>query len=103
MFFFYFLFIFLGVVYKATDLNTNDVVAIKKLKPEQDDDGISSTTIREISLLKDLEHTNIVGLTEVVYQDNQLHLVFEFLDQDLSQYLNTLDSFPSPRLVKVCY
>lgn len=42
-----------------------------------------STAIREISLLKDLVHPNIVGLKDVVYSDSKLYLVFQYLDYDL--------------------
>ena len=47
-----------GVVYKAQNLKTGEFVAIKKVKFE--DDGVPSTAIREISLLKNLKHPNVV-------------------------------------------
>ena len=49
-----------GVVYKAVNTLTNEVVAIKKIRLEREDDGVPSTAIREISLLKNLKHPNIV-------------------------------------------
>lgn len=49
-----------GVVYKALDRNTNEYVALKKIRLESEDEGIPSTAIREISLLKELNHPNIV-------------------------------------------
>jgi|TARA_B110000305_G_C18863790_1_gene369986 serine/threonine protein kinase len=49
-----------GVVYKAKNLETNEIVAIKKIRLEKEDDGVPSTAIREISLLKNLKHPNIV-------------------------------------------
>ncbi|OMH84843.1 Cyclin-dependent kinase 2 [Zancudomyces culisetae] len=49
-----------GVVYKAQDVETGRIVAMKKIKLEGEDDGIPSTAIREISLLKELQHENIV-------------------------------------------
>ena len=49
-----------GVVYKAKNLDTNEIVAIKKIRLEKEDDGVPSTAIREISLLKNLKHPNIV-------------------------------------------
>lgn len=49
-----------GVVYKAIDKQTNTVVAMKKIRLEGDDEGVPSTAIREISLLKELQHENIV-------------------------------------------
>ena len=49
-----------GVVYKAIHLETGDTVAIKKIRLEKEDDGVPSTAIREISLLKNLRHPNVV-------------------------------------------
>lgn len=49
-----------GVVYKARDVTNNEVVALKKIRLEADDEGVPSTAIREISLLKELKDDNIV-------------------------------------------
>jgi cyclin-dependent kinase len=81
-----------GVVYKARDRVTNEVIALKKIRLEAEDEGIPSTAIREISLLKELQHPNIVRLYDVVHTEQKLTLVFEFLDQDLKKYLDVCDS-----------
>ncbi len=49
-----------GVVYKAKDVQTTDIVALKKIRLDSEDEGVPSTAIREISLLKELQHPNIV-------------------------------------------
>ena len=49
-----------GVVYKALNQETGEFVAIKKIRLEKEDDGVPSTAIREISLLKNLKHQNVV-------------------------------------------
>ena len=49
-----------GVVYKARDRLTNKLVALKKIRLEHEDEGVPSTAIREISVLKELQHPNIV-------------------------------------------
>ena len=49
-----------GVVYKALNQETGEFVAIKKIRLEKEDDGVPSTAIREISLLKNLKHPNVV-------------------------------------------
>ncbi len=49
-----------GVVYKARDLTTGQVVALKKIRLEAEDEGVPSTAIREISLLKELKDDNVV-------------------------------------------
>ena len=54
-----------GVVYKAKDRVTGEVVALKKIRLDAEDEGIPSTAIREISLLKELQHQNIVRYVRV--------------------------------------
>lgn len=50
-----------GVVYKARDKrNPQKFVALKKIRLEHEDEGVPSTAIREISILKELNHPNIV-------------------------------------------
>jgi len=77
-----------GVVYKAKDKKTGELLALKKIRLEAEDEGIPSTAIREISLLKQLQHPNIVFLYDVAHTEKKLTLVFEFLDQDLKKYLD---------------
>jgi hypothetical protein len=50
-----------GVVYKSKHKVTGEIVALKKIRLEQEDEGVPPTAIREISLLKELSHPNIVG------------------------------------------
>ncbi|XLR35297.1 hypothetical protein S83_063197, partial [Arachis hypogaea] len=49
-----------GVVYKAHDRVTNETITLKKIRLEQEDEGVPSTAIREISLLKEMQHRNIL-------------------------------------------
>ena len=49
-----------GYVYKARDTTNREIVALKKIKLENDDEGVPSTAMREISILKELKHPNIV-------------------------------------------
>ncbi|KAF5361496.1 hypothetical protein D9758_006157 [Tetrapyrgos nigripes] len=93
-----------GVVYKAKDNGTNEVVALKKIRLEAEDEGVPSTAIREISLLKELKDDNIVRLLDIVHADQKLYLVFEFLDVDLKRYIevgNQARKPITPHIVKV--
>ena len=81
-----------GIVYKAKDRVTGEIVALKKIRLEAEDEGIPSTAIREISLLKELQHPNIVRLYDVVHTERKLTLVFEFLDQDLKKVCTAQDA-----------
>lgn len=49
-----------GVVYKAKHKLTSELVALKKIRLENEDDGVPSTAIREVTILKELNHPNIV-------------------------------------------
>lgn len=81
-----------GVVYKARELTPpGRIVALKKIRLEAEDEGVPSTAIREISLLKELKDPNIVRLLNIVHADgHKLYLVFEFLDLDLKKYMEAL-------------
>jgi serine/threonine protein kinase len=69
-----------GIVYKSKDRDTNEIVALKKIRLEHADEGIPSTAIREIALLQELRHENIVRLKDIVHGENKLYLVFEYFN-----------------------
>lgn len=89
-----------GVVHKAKDKQTGEIIALKKIRLEAEDEGIPSTAIREISLLKELQHPNIVRLYDVVHTERKLTLVFEYLDQDLKKYLDQREGGLDPPYIK---
>ena len=61
-----------GVVYRALWRGTNRVIAIKKIRLEHEEEGVPSTAIREISILKELHHPNVVRFTNIMIF---LHLI----------------------------
>lgn len=73
-------------VFKGKCQNTNEYVALKEitLNPEE---GAPSTALREISILKELQHPNIIKLLNVVHTEITLTLVFEYMEYDLKQFL----------------
>lgn len=75
-----------ATVYKARDAETNEIVAVKKIKignREEAADGINRTALREIKLLHELQHENIIGLLDVFGHKSNVSLVFDFMDTDL--------------------
>lgn len=75
-----------GKVYLAVDRVTGKKYAMKKMKV-MGEEGIHSTTLREISLLKGLDHPNIIKLCEVVANQGVIYLVFEYYERDLLKHL----------------
>lgn len=64
---------------------------MKKIKIENCDEGIPSTALREISLLRELDHPGVVKLLDVIQggvNGNKLYLVFELVNIDIKKYLD---------------
>jgi len=73
-----------GIVYKASNTQTGEIVAIKKMKKKfySWDECMS---LRELKSLKNLNHTNIIKLKEVIKVNDELNFVFEYLDENVYQ------------------
>ena len=76
-----------ATVYKGLNKTTGVYVALKEVKLDSEE-GTPSTAIREISLMKELKHENIVRLFDVIHTENKLTLVFEFMDNDLKKFMD---------------
>eukprot|EP01063_Lacrimia_lanifica_P014156 TRINITY_DN207_c0_g5_i1.p1 TRINITY_DN207_c0_g5~~TRINITY_DN207_c0_g5_i1.p1 ORF type:complete len:314 (+),score=143.30 TRINITY_DN207_c0_g5_i1:56-997(+) len=77
-----------GTVFKAEDKQTGDLVALKCIRLDNEEEGVTCTAIREVSLLKELKHPSIVKLHTVDLNEKKLTLVFEYLDMDLKNFLD---------------
>ncbi|RNA25515.1 cyclin-dependent kinase 12 [Brachionus plicatilis] len=88
-----------GKVFKARDIETNELVALKSVKLENEKEGFPITAVREIKILRQLQHPNIVNMIEIVTdkQDvlefrkdrGEFYLVFEYMDHDLFGLLDS--------------
>ncbi|XP_005088929.1 cyclin-dependent kinase 13 [Aplysia californica] len=88
-----------GQVYKAKDIALETLVALKKVRLENEKEGFPITAVREIKILRQLQHPNIVNLKEIVTdkQDaldfkkdrGSFYLVFEYMDHDLMGLLES--------------
>ena len=77
-----------GSVYKVQRKETNEFYAIKKIKLDVDTEGIPSTALREIAILKKIRHPNIVGIQEIGLSDRKIELCLEFCPYDLRKYID---------------
>ncbi|KAJ4710207.1 Protein kinase PCTAIRE [Melia azedarach] len=79
-----------GEVYKCRNLITGQLVAIKMIRIRNEVEGVPSYIVREVSLLKELQHENVVGFREVFSIENLVFLVFEYLDIDLHSFISKM-------------
>ncbi|CAK7220506.1 negative regulator of the PHO system [Sporothrix curviconia] len=77
-----------ATVFKGRNRHTGEFVALKEIHLDSEE-GTPSTAIREISLMKELKHENIVALHDVIHTESKLMLVFEHMDGDLKKYMDT--------------
>uniref|UniRef100_F7D1B6 Cyclin-dependent kinase 7 n=3 Tax=Ornithorhynchus anatinus TaxID=9258 RepID=F7D1B6_ORNAN len=92
-----------ATVYKARDKTTNQIVAIKKIKlghRSEAKDGINRTALREIKLLQELSHTNIIGLLDAFGHKSNISLVFDFMETDLEVIIKDNSLVLTPAHIK---
>ncbi|XP_065115260.1 cyclin-dependent kinase 18 [Paramisgurnus dabryanus] len=89
-----------ATVFKGRSKLTENLVALKEIRLEHEE-GAPCTAIREVSLLKNLKHANIVTLHDIIHTNRCLTLVFEYLDSDLKQYLDNCGNLMSMHNVKI--
>lgn len=77
-----------GKVYKAQERESGRVVAIKKFKQREEEDAhVRKTMMREIRILKEHSHDNIVRMIEYWRELGKLHLIFDFVPRTLLEEL----------------
>lgn len=81
-----------GVVYRAKDKKTGEVVALKKVKMEKEREGFPLTSLREINILLSFHHPSIVDVKEVVVGSNldSIFMVMEYMEHDLKALMETM-------------
>uniref|UniRef100_A0A3B4ZG61 Cyclin-dependent kinase-like 2 n=1 Tax=Stegastes partitus TaxID=144197 RepID=A0A3B4ZG61_9TELE len=76
-----------GTVLKCRHRDSGRLVAIKKFMDSDDDKAVKKIALREIKLLRQLRHDNLVNLLEVWKRRRRWYLVFEFVDRTLLEDL----------------
>ena len=88
-----------GIVYKCKNKETGKYVAIKKFK-ETEDELVQKTMKRELKMLQQLKHENIVEFQESFTYKGNLFLVFEYCEKNLLEVLEESPDGLSPKLIK---
>lgn len=87
-----------GQVWMGRDKSSGEIVALKKVRMDQEKEGFPVTAIRELKMLRSLRHENIVNLKEIVTGQNrnrarrnkhEIYMVFEYVDHDLTGLMDT--------------
>lgn len=81
-----------GMVLKCRHKDTGQLVAIKKFLESEDDKMVKKIAMREVKMLKQLQHDNLVNLIETFRRRKRLYLVFEFVDHTV---LDELEKCPN--------
>ncbi|BFZ54285.1 serine/threonine protein kinase, CMGC, CDC2/CDK sub [Savitreella phatthalungensis] len=89
-----------GIVFKAQNVLTSEVVALKRIRMDKERDGFPITSMREIKILQKLRHPGVVRLLEMMIERKDVFMVFEYMAHDLSGLLGTTDLNFSPANVK---
>ena len=78
-----------GSVYKGKNKTTGQVVALKQIKRLHSEDGFPLSTIREIKILRELNHKNIMKLIEIISDkaSKTIYLTFEYCDFTIVDFL----------------
>jgi hypothetical protein len=82
-----------GVVFKARDKETGEIAALKKVKMDKEKEGFPITALREINTLLQLQHKNIVYVSEVVVgrSIDQVFMVMEYCGRDLNRLMDDIN------------
>lgn len=91
-----------GIVYRARDTKTNEIVALKKVRMEQEKNGLPVSGLREIAILMDCQHENVVKLREIAVGKSleNIFLVMFYCEQDLASLLDNMQAPFSESQVK---
>ncbi|XP_038884698.1 cyclin-dependent kinase G-2 isoform X2 [Benincasa hispida] len=81
-----------GVVFRARDKNTGEIVALKKVKMEKEREGFPLTSLREINILLSFHHPSIVDVKEVLVGNSldSIFLAMEYMEHDLKGLMETM-------------
>lgn len=82
-----------GLVYKVLNKINNKILAIKKFRFNQNENGIPQSTLREIVILKNLNHPNIIKIGNVIVQQGNVYMIMDYISNNLKEILEVQLSY----------
>lgn len=93
-----------GIVYKAYDILEDVFVAIKEIPTvDEDKNGLSSVLIKEVAILKTVNHQNIIKLVDLLLTNEKCYLVFEYAEKDLYRHMKENGIFHPEKVRKIMF
>lgn len=77
-----------GIVYKAMDLRTGEIVAMKEIKVLSANEGMSGYSMREIALLQEINHPNVIRMRDVILNVWDMRLIFDYCPYTVTNLMN---------------
>lgn len=78
-----------GSVYQVKNTLTGEIMAIKKMKMDVESEGVPSSSLREISILKKMVHPNVVEVKDIGFGEKAIEVGLEYMPYDLGKYYQT--------------
>jgi serine/threonine protein kinase len=91
-----------GTVYKYFDSENNKNIAVKKIKMLEKE-GMPTTSLREMTILKALDHPNILKLNDYYFDAHNIYLVFDHYPYDLRMFIEEFDYVKSHTVENIAY
>ncbi|CAO3619679.1 unnamed protein product [Cunninghamella echinulata] len=77
-----------GEVFRAYSKKLDCMVALKRIQLNMTQGGVPTTAMREVALLKEIQHNNVIRLLDLIYRETTIYLVFDYFDVDLRRYMD---------------
>ena len=81
-----------GVVYRAREKKTGEIIALKKVKMEKEREGFPLTSLREINILLCFHHSSVVDVKKVVVGSSldSIFMVMKYMEHDLRGLMESM-------------
>jgi serine/threonine protein kinase len=89
-----------GSVFRCFDTQNQEYVAMKVIKMDQEEDGVPAASLREVTILQNINHPNIIKIIHRETNDGNLMIILEYMETDLRNYIYHKRSALPPALLQ---